>query len=112
MSALIVYWKSYRHETIELEKVWTLGHEQKSGRADVIVYTPERDSVLLSLNAKLPVLNLRKPLNKLKRMADKFFLIGSKNERPNGLAYMPQTSMMILLLTSVLSSIVPTTLIS
>lgn len=39
--------KGYRPETIELEKVWTLGHEQKSGRADIIVYTPERNSVLL-----------------------------------------------------------------
>ena len=33
--------KGYRPETIELEKVWTLGHEQKSGRADIIVYTPD-----------------------------------------------------------------------
>ena len=44
--------KGYRPETIELEKVWTLGHEQKSGRADIIVYTPERDSVLFILECK------------------------------------------------------------
>ena len=44
--------KGYRPETIELEKVWTLGHEQKSGRADILVYTPERDSVLFILECK------------------------------------------------------------
>lgn len=44
--------KGYRPETIELEKVWTLGHEQKSGRADIIVYTLERDSVLFILECK------------------------------------------------------------
>lgn len=44
--------KGYRPETIELEKVWTLGHEQKSGRADIIVYTPERNSVLFILECK------------------------------------------------------------
>lgn len=44
--------KGYRPETIELEKVWTLGHEQKSGRADIIVYTPEKDSVLFILECK------------------------------------------------------------
>lgn len=44
--------KGYRPETIELEKVWTLGHEQKSGRADVVVYTPDRESVLFILECK------------------------------------------------------------
>ncbi len=44
--------KGYRPETIELEKVWSLGHEQKSGRADIIVYTPQRDSVLFILECK------------------------------------------------------------
>lgn len=44
--------KGYRPETIELEKVWTLGHEQKSGRADIIVYTPQKDSVLFILECK------------------------------------------------------------
>lgn len=44
--------KGYRPETIELEKVWTLGHEQKSGRADIIVYTPDKESVLFILECK------------------------------------------------------------
>ena len=29
--------KGYRPENIELERTWTLGHEQKSGRADICV---------------------------------------------------------------------------
>lgn len=29
--------KGYRPENIELERVWTLGHEQKGGRADICV---------------------------------------------------------------------------
>lgn len=29
--------KGYRPESIELERTWTLGHEQKSGRADICV---------------------------------------------------------------------------
>lgn len=29
--------KGYRPEHIEIEKTWTLGHEQKSGRADILV---------------------------------------------------------------------------
>ena len=29
--------KGYRPEHIELEKVWTMGHTQKSGRADICV---------------------------------------------------------------------------
>lgn len=44
--------KGYRPEHIELEKVWTLGHEQKSGRADVIVYQPESNDVLLIIECK------------------------------------------------------------
>ena len=30
--------KGYRPESIELERTWTLGHEQKSGRADICVF--------------------------------------------------------------------------
>lgn len=38
--------KGYRPEHIELERVWTLGHEQKSGRADICV-TDSRGKMLL-----------------------------------------------------------------
>lgn len=44
--------KGYRPEHIELEKVWTLGHEQKSARADVIVYQSESNDVLLIIECK------------------------------------------------------------
>ena len=33
--------KGYRPEHIELEKEWHLGHDAKSGRADVCVYSPD-----------------------------------------------------------------------
>lgn len=33
--------KGYRPESIELERAWTLGHEQKSGRADICVSDTE-----------------------------------------------------------------------
>ena len=32
--------KGYRPEHVELERAWTLGHEQKSGRADICVQPP------------------------------------------------------------------------
>lgn len=35
--------KGYRPEHIELEKRWTLGHEQKSGKADICVYKTKTD---------------------------------------------------------------------
>lgn len=44
--------KGYRPEHIELEKVWTLGHEQKSGRADIVVYEPDSQDVLMILECK------------------------------------------------------------
>lgn len=44
--------KGYRPDTIELEKVWTLGHEQKGGRADICVYTPDKSSMLFILECK------------------------------------------------------------
>lgn len=36
--------KGYRPEHIELEKRWTLGHEQKSGKADICVYKTNTDA--------------------------------------------------------------------
>ena len=45
--------KGYKPNTIELEKLWTLGHEQKGGRADIIVYTSSKcDTVLFILECK------------------------------------------------------------
>ena len=45
--------KGYRPEHIELEKVWSLGHEQKSARADVIVYNDDAcQDVLMIIECK------------------------------------------------------------
>ena len=44
--------KGYRPEHIELEKKWMLGHEAKSGKADVCVYDSDGDSMLLIIECK------------------------------------------------------------
>lgn len=44
--------KGYRPEHIELEKAWTFGHEQKGGRADIIVYNQDLKDVLLIIECK------------------------------------------------------------
>ena len=44
--------KGYRPEHIELEKKWLLGHEAKSGKADVCVYDSDGDSMLLIIECK------------------------------------------------------------
>lgn len=44
--------KGYRPEHIELEKEWTLGHTPKGGRADILVYEPDKDEVLLIIECK------------------------------------------------------------
>ena len=43
--------KGYRPEHIELEKEWHLGHDAKSGRADVCVYSPD-GSMLFIIECK------------------------------------------------------------
>lgn len=44
--------KGYRPEHIELEKTWTLGHTQKGGRSDIIVYDSDMSSVLFIIECK------------------------------------------------------------
>ena len=39
--------KGYRPEHIELEKFWKLGHEQKGGRADIVVSAPNGDTLFI-----------------------------------------------------------------
>ncbi len=39
--------KGYRPEDIELEKVWTLGHDAKGGRADICVYGQDRKTLFI-----------------------------------------------------------------
>lgn len=44
--------KGYRPESIELEKRWSLGHEQKSGRADICIYDADGSSMFLIIECK------------------------------------------------------------
>lgn len=44
--------KGYRPEHIELEKRWLLGHEAKSGKADICVYDADGKSMLLIIECK------------------------------------------------------------
>lgn len=44
--------KGYRPEHIELEKKWTLGHDEKSGKADIIVYDKDKANVLCIIECK------------------------------------------------------------
>lgn len=45
--------KGYRPESLELEREWTLGHEQKSGRADICV-NDENGDTLAIIECKTP----------------------------------------------------------
>ena len=44
--------KGYRPEHIELEKKWSLGHDAKSGKADICVYDADGESMLLIIECK------------------------------------------------------------
>ena len=44
--------KGYRPEHIELEKVWSLGHDAKSGRADICVYDENHENMLFIIECK------------------------------------------------------------
>ena len=44
--------KGYRPEHIELEKKWTLGHDEKSGKADIIVYDKDKAGILCIIECK------------------------------------------------------------
>ena len=44
--------KGYRPEHIELEKKWSLGHDAKSGKADICVYDANGESMLMIIECK------------------------------------------------------------
>ena len=52
--------KGYRPEHIELERKWTLGHEQKAVKADICVLDKDGRGMLLLLSAKHMEKNIRK----------------------------------------------------
>lgn len=58
--------KGYRPEHIELEKRWSLGHTQKSGRADICVYDHTGERILLIIECKTFGAEYKKALKILK----------------------------------------------
>lgn len=65
--------KGYRPESIELEKVWSLGHDQKGGRADICVYTSEKDAMLFILECKTYGAEFKKALKQTKEDGAQIF---------------------------------------
>lgn len=65
--------KGYRPADIELEKVWSLGHEQKGGRADICVYTPGKDTILFILECKTFGVEFKKAVKKTKEDGGQIF---------------------------------------
>ncbi|MBR0254143.1 MAG: N-6 DNA methylase [Synergistaceae bacterium] len=66
--------KGYRPEDIELEKVWTLGHEKKSGRADICVYDKDNsEKVLIIIECKTWGKEFDKALNDTKQDGGQLF---------------------------------------
>lgn len=65
--------KGYRPEHFELEKRWTLGHEQKSGKADICVYDKNGSSILCIIECKTYGSEYNKELNNLKNDGGQLF---------------------------------------
>ena len=65
--------KGYRPESIELEKVWTLGHDPKSGRADICVYDVDGSTVLFILECKTFGQEFKKALKRTKEDGGQIF---------------------------------------
>ena len=65
--------KGYRPESIELEKVWTLGHDQKGGRADICVYDVDGNSMLFILECKTFGQEYKKALKQTKEDGGQIF---------------------------------------
>lgn len=65
--------KGYRPDNIELEKVWTLGHDQKGGRADICVYDVDGSSMLFILECKTFGPKFKKALKKTKEDGGQIF---------------------------------------
>lgn len=65
--------KGYRPEHIELEKVWTLGHVQKGGRADICVYNEDKTSMLFIIECKSAGKEYNKALNDTKNDGAQLF---------------------------------------
>ena len=80
--------KGYRPEHIELEKEWHLGHDAKSGRADICV-TDTSGDMLFIIECKTWGREYDKALNNTKATEHSCSPIGSKSSLANGLFCIP-----------------------
>ena len=65
--------KGYRPEHIELEKEWHLGHEAKSGRADICIYNENKTEMLCIIECKTAGKEYNKALNDTKNDGGQLF---------------------------------------
>lgn len=65
--------KGYRPEHLELEKRWTLGHEQKSGKADICVYDETGSSILCIIECKTYGIEYDKEYNNMQHDGGQLF---------------------------------------
>ena len=79
--------KGYRPEHIELEPRWTLGHDAKGGKADILVKDDEENSLLI-IECKTAGTEFNKEKKKQKKMAVNCSVIGSRKYQPVGLLSM------------------------
>lgn len=75
--------KGYRPEHIELEKKWTLGHEEKGGKADICVYSSD-GKMLFIVECKTYGKEYKKNTTKPVQMEASCFRIGSRKAVQNG----------------------------
>ena len=77
--------KGYRPEHIELEKEWHLGHDAKSGRADICVYNPD-GSMLFIIECKTWGKEFDKALNDTKNDGAQLFSYWQQEQSTKWLA--------------------------
>lgn len=65
--------KGYRPEHLELEKRWQLGHEAKSGKADICVYDKNGTDILCIIECKTYGLEYTKELNNMRNDGGQLF---------------------------------------
>lgn len=83
--------KGYLPSHIEVEKRWSLGHLQKSGRADICVMNATGNDILFIIECKTYGDEFEKELITLKTDGGNYFHIYNKKNQRNGLCFMLQT---------------------
>ena len=86
--------KGYRPEHIELEKEWHLGHDAKSGRADICVNAPN-GSMLFIVECKTAGQEFDKAYKDTLSDGGQLFRIGNRSNLQNGLYYIPRIIKMV-----------------